>query len=211
MILRTLVVLALLFPIRGDTADFMSLCTSKTRPKGFDELIQINLHKLNLVLGNPQVCKSIHKEVVALTSLNVDTTLKPISLDILREPELFPNLTSISLAVDEPLRVLKIGNHPNLTSLDLVGSLEVSDFGDVLHCRKLNSIRFNGHKGSSWVDIKQISQFPLLRLDVHGVSIRNAKTIESLRDLQSVRLVGTTLDGPIDWSLLPNLRTKTIK
>ncbi len=204
-----LTILVLLGTFCAEGADFYSVCMSKTRPAGIDDIINGNLGEMGqkVKFGNKAECTRFTKIAEILKVATADTELKP-----LRTLEIFPRLESLTVTSIGTFDHLDIGKHPHLTSFSAGGKLKLSDLGDLINSALLQHLAFGGADENSSIDLSQISRLPHIHsLTLVRVKVKNAKAIETLKELQTIGIKESQLDEPIDWSALPMLEYKKIE
>jgi len=190
------------------SADFINLCLSKKRPAGFDSLIRNNFSGAikDLRFQNEMSCRALAKAVKEAHSVIVFEPLSDLGLI-----QIFPALSSFELRSNTTVTQLNIGQHPELLSLMVNGPVALSNLGDILNSRLLNDLGILGREGSSF-DAKSLTELPKLRFVYFDhLTLKNAKSLESLSELRSLTLKKVTLDQPLDWSSFPHLEKKVVE
>lgn len=187
--------------------DLNSICQSSEIPTAFTTVIRTNFPELKQVKIEKIKCLELRRPIDELAHVYLTDSSEVPFLP------LFEKLDSLTLDFEKkPVRDLKLGALPNLIDLHIMGDVQISDLKELFSSPKLGIIWVLGRGiKTSFIDIKQISQFPIKSITLANIAVRNSSSLGDLKDLQTIILKTVKLDQPVNWKGLPNLKVKTIK
>jgi hypothetical protein len=207
--MKRLLVLAIVAAcLPGWTAPgFLETCLQKDRPKGFDSLVAINFLEGKPVPLNRTLCEKLNRSAPTIESLGLQEMLEPITL-----LGMFAKLRDLTITLSEETDRLSLGSLPRLHSLTIAGPLKGVRVGELTKSPHLKILSLSGTRAESSVDLNGLVAFPeLTQLALADLDVKNAKSVEAAKSLETIGIKRARLDESIDWAQLPKLHYKRIE